>query len=348
MDFPELQVLLAEDDEDDYVLTRDLLQQIPHMSFQLDWARSYTQAIESIECNRYDLCLVDHRLGPADGLQLLDAAAARGCTAPIILLTGDDDWETDFRAMKAGASDYLVKGQFDGKRLERSIRYAIERTQAHKQRLETTVEQLESTARLAETDALTGLGNRRKMESAIEDAIASSGPFCILVFDMNGFKNVNDRYGHNQGDELLKLVAQRLCEAARDTDVVCRWGGDEFVIVMPHTRLAAARERAEQVGKRAFGKFSLRASGGAICIHASAEVGVAEHLAGETPAELFERADQLLLESKRRRKTLLPFAVPRRNGAAEVHAGRKAHRVPRVRVNSARLPSGQPGSPRAL
>lgn len=328
MDCRELQVLLAEDDEDDYVITRDLLREIPRMSFQLEWAPSYEEAIESIECNRYDLCLLDYHLGPADGLQLLDAALAHGCTAPIIFLTGLDDWETDFKVMQAGAADYLVKGQIDVKQLERSIRHAIERTQAQKNRLETTVEQLENTARLAETDTLTGLGNRRKMERAVQDAIDSSRPFSILVFDMNGFKDVNDRYGHNQGDQLLKLVAQRMREAMRDTDVACRWGGDEFVIIMPGTELASAQERADQIGERAFGKFSFSASGGTICIRASAGMGAAEYLPGETAADLFERADQLLLENKRRsRTTPLPLAFARRVGSSQVHGGRKAHRL---------------------
>lgn len=328
MDCQELHVLLAEDDEDDYVFTRDLLQEIPRMSFHLDWAPSYEEALESIECNRYDLCLVDYRLGPADGLQLLDAAFAHGCTAPIIFLTGLDDWETDFKAMKAGAADYLVKGQFDGKRLERSIRYAIERTQAQRQRIESTVERLESTARLAETDALTGLGNRRRMERAIQEAMESSRPFSMLVFDMNGFKDVNDRHGHSQGDQLLKLVAQRMREAARDTDVVCRWGGDEFVIVMPHASLASAEERAAHIGERAFGKFSLSAGGGTICVHASAGVGAAEYLPGETAAEFFERADQLLLEDKRRAKRMpSPLDFPRRIGSNRMRGGQKAHRL---------------------
>ncbi|HEV2198832.1 MAG TPA: diguanylate cyclase [Bryobacteraceae bacterium] len=326
MDCQELQVLLAEDDEDDYVFTRDLLREIPRMSFHLDWAPSYEEALESIECNRYDLCLLDYRLGPANGLQLLDAAIAHGCTAPIIFLTGLDDWETDFKVMQAGAADYLVKGQIDGKQLERSIRHAIERTQTQKVRFETTVEQLESVARLAETDALTGLGNRRKVERTIEDAIKASRPFSLLVFDMNGFKQVNDRYGHSQGDQLLKLVAQRMRDAVRDADVVCRWGGDEFVIVMPDTSLASAHQRAERIGAHAFGSFSLSAGGRSICVEASAGAGAAEYLPGETAAEFFERADQLLLENKRRsRKTPVPF--PRRAGSSQFHAGRKAHRL---------------------
>lgn len=131
-----LRVLIADDDEDDYVLTRDLLLRIGRPRIQLDWTPTYEGALEAIERNQHDVYLFDYHLGHADGLQLLREAIARGCKAPIILLTGNDNWETDVEAMKAGAADYLVKGQLDARLLERSIRYALERTRAQAELLE--------------------------------------------------------------------------------------------------------------------------------------------------------------------------------------------------------------------
>jgi signal transduction histidine kinase len=131
-----LRVLIADDDEDDYILTRDLLLRIGRPRFQLDWTPSYEGALQAIELNQHDVYLLDYHLGHADGLQLLREALARGCKAPIILLTGNDNWETDVEAMKAGAADYLVKGQLDARLLERSIRYALERTRAQAELLE--------------------------------------------------------------------------------------------------------------------------------------------------------------------------------------------------------------------
>src|ERR1700691_1172577 len=125
-----LRVLIADDDEDDYILTRDLLLRIGRPRFQLDWTPSYEGALQAIELNQHDVYLIDYHLGHADGLPLLRAALARGRKAPIILLTGNDNWETDVEAMKAGAADYLVKGQLDARLLERSIRYALERKEA--------------------------------------------------------------------------------------------------------------------------------------------------------------------------------------------------------------------------
>jgi signal transduction histidine kinase len=131
-----LRVLIADDDEDDYVLTRDLLLRIGHPRFELDWTPTYEGALQAIEKNQHDVYLFDYHLGHSDGLQLLRESLARGCKAPIILLTGNDNRETDVEAMKAGAADYLVKGQLDARLLERSIRYALERTRAQAELLE--------------------------------------------------------------------------------------------------------------------------------------------------------------------------------------------------------------------
>ena len=131
-----LRVLIADDDEDDYILTRDLLLRIGRPRFQLDWTPSYEGALQAIELNQHDVYLFDYHLGHSDGLELLREALARGCKAPIILLTGNDNWETDVEAMKAGAADYLVKGHLDARLLERSIRYALERTRAQAELLE--------------------------------------------------------------------------------------------------------------------------------------------------------------------------------------------------------------------
>lgn len=318
MDAQELRVLLADDDPDDYLITRDLLLGIESERFRLDWVPTYQAALEAIEGDNHDLYLFDYHLGEGDGLDLLSKAVARGCKAPIILLTGLDDWETDTRAIQSGAADYLVKGQLDSKHLERSIRHAMERKRAKEElgeystevEIRRAQEQLKDAEILAHTDALTGLGNRRKAEAAIQEAISAAHPLSLLVFDMNGFKAINDRYGHNQGDQLLKVVAQRIRSAVRDTDVVCRWGGDEFVVILPDSSLAEAQAKARQIQARAFGEILLNRGNEGIRVSVSAGAGVAEYQSGETAMEFFERADQLLLDEKRYRYQGNPAPVP--------------------------------------
>jgi PAS domain S-box-containing protein len=121
---------LVEDDEDDFILTRDLFNEIRTHLIQLDWKRNFAEGLEAMVRNQHDVCLVDYRLGAQTGVELLSAALERGCKAPIILLTGQGEREIDLQAMKAGAADYLVKGRLDSGSLERSIRYAVERRRA--------------------------------------------------------------------------------------------------------------------------------------------------------------------------------------------------------------------------
>jgi diguanylate cyclase (GGDEF)-like protein/PAS domain S-box-containing protein len=120
-------VFLAEDDEDDYFLVKEMLSEIKHTDISIDWEADYEAARAAILCGGYDVYLLDYRLGQETGLSLLREAISEGCAAPIILLTGQDNPQTDYEAMQAGAADYLIKNHLTGSLLERAIRYAIER-----------------------------------------------------------------------------------------------------------------------------------------------------------------------------------------------------------------------------
>jgi diguanylate cyclase (GGDEF)-like protein/PAS domain S-box-containing protein len=126
MSEPPIRVLLIEDDEDDYILLRDLLGDLPERRFTLDWASSYEAGREAVRGEGHDVCLLDYRLGERDGLELLREILGEGLRLPVIVITGQGDRATDMEAMRAGAADYLVKGRFDASVLERAIRYAVE------------------------------------------------------------------------------------------------------------------------------------------------------------------------------------------------------------------------------
>jgi PAS domain S-box-containing protein len=125
-----IRVLLVDDDEDDFVITRDLISQIAGRNYQLDWVDNYPAALTAIDRREHDLYLLDYRLGAHTGLDLLRASHSRGVPPPMILLTGQGDKAIDLEAMKAGAADYLIKGQLTADQLDRAIRYAIERKRA--------------------------------------------------------------------------------------------------------------------------------------------------------------------------------------------------------------------------
>jgi two-component system, cell cycle sensor histidine kinase and response regulator CckA len=125
-----IKVLLVEDDEDDFIITRGLLSGIPGKRYMLDWAKTFETGLETMLRNQHDVCLVDYRLGAHNGIELLRLAQDRGCQSPVILLTGSGQHQVDVEAMQAGASDYLVKDRLETNWIERSIRYAIQRKRA--------------------------------------------------------------------------------------------------------------------------------------------------------------------------------------------------------------------------
>ncbi|MDX2003585.1 MAG: ATP-binding protein [Chitinophagales bacterium] len=128
MDETPIKILLIDDDEDDFVLTRDLLTSYDNTAFSLNWASNYLQGENALKSNAYDIYLIDYRLGNQSGLDLLEYANSLGIAAPIIVLTGKGDRSIDIEAMQLGAADYLVKGEIDARILERAIRYSVEKS----------------------------------------------------------------------------------------------------------------------------------------------------------------------------------------------------------------------------
>jgi diguanylate cyclase (GGDEF)-like protein/PAS domain S-box-containing protein len=125
-----LRILLVEDDEDDYIVTKGMLRGHRRAMFAVEWEQSHSGALRAIRSDRHDLYLVDYRLGEHTGLDLVRDAWGADPPAPVILLTGQDDYEVDLEATELGITDYLVKGTIDAASLERTIRYAVRQHQA--------------------------------------------------------------------------------------------------------------------------------------------------------------------------------------------------------------------------
>lgn len=121
-------ILIVDDDEDDYIITSDLIRSIPSSGFTLSWSYSYKDALEQMKNRAFDIYFIDYRLGAKTGLDLLKEGITAGCEEPVILLTGKGNHTVDMEAMRVGAMDYLVKGELNEEKLERSIRYALERS----------------------------------------------------------------------------------------------------------------------------------------------------------------------------------------------------------------------------
>jgi diguanylate cyclase (GGDEF)-like protein len=161
---------------------------------------------------------------------------------------------------------------------------------------------LEEAERIACQDGLTGLVNRRKLECQLEARVKKGRPFCVLYVDLNGLKQVNDSFGHLAGDDLLKQFAGELRMAFRTTDVVARWGGDEFVVLADGDFLEG-KTRVERIEKWVTGEFSVTTESGPRKVHVSAAAGVASWQPNDTPTTILRRADAAMYEDKARLKS---------------------------------------------
>lgn len=156
---------------------------------------------------------------------------------------------------------------------------------------------LEESERIAALDPLTELANRRELEKQMERRINGERPFGLIYVDLNGFKSVNDTFGHNAGDELLKLFAQELKVAVRTTDAVGRWGGDEFLVLVDG-ELSEAESRARRVEEWVNGEYTLACGAEPRKVRISAATGVAEWKRGDAAQELVRRADEAMYRHK--------------------------------------------------
>ncbi|MGY0622494.1 MAG: response regulator, partial [Paraglaciecola chathamensis] len=129
-------LLLVEDDEDDYILARDYIEQFSTLAFEIDWVTNQQDALAKMAENRHDICLLDYQLGAENGLTVLKLGIEAGFTSPIIMLTGQADEEVDMAALDAGAVDYIIKSELSSSRFARAIRYALARREIEKERVD--------------------------------------------------------------------------------------------------------------------------------------------------------------------------------------------------------------------
>jgi diguanylate cyclase (GGDEF)-like protein len=204
-----------------------------------------------------------------------------------------------------GAVDYLPK-PFNRVLLRARIGASLEkkrlmdRERERTKELERTLKLLEEAQEqlsvLASRDALTGLPNRRSIEAQLDARLKRDAPFSAMYIDLNGFKDINDTYGHEAGDELLRQVGQRLRTAFRSSDMIGRWGGDEFVALVDSEN---AQAQVSRVAECMAAEFAI--SDAQKQIRIGAAVGTAARRAGDSGTSLLHRADFAMYEVKLRR-----------------------------------------------
>jgi len=248
----------------------------------------------------YDLVIVSLSLQEFDGLRLCSQIRSleRTRNLPILAIAEADNNARLARGLEIGVNDYLVRP------IDKNEMLARVRTQIKKRRYtERLRDNVQMSIELAITDGLTGLFNRRYMEThlgtLVEQAAARGKPITVLVMDIDYFKSINDGHGHDAGDDVLREFSLRIRKAIRNIDLACRYGGEEFVIVMPETDMAVATMVAERLRRRiATEPFPIQQ--GTRNLEVTISIGIAA-LSGvsDTAATILKRADQALYRAKR-------------------------------------------------
>jgi two-component system cell cycle response regulator len=256
----------------------------------------------------YELAIVSMALGEQDPLrvcsQMRTLETAR--SLPIILVAEEIDRPRVMRALDLGVNDFIKRP------VERNELMARVRTQVRRHRYAMRLrESLSSTLALAVTDELTGLYNRRYFDRhlslMLEKARAQDRDMAVMLIDMDYFKSVNDTHGHDIGDAVLREFATRLRRNIRGVDLPCRFGGEEFVVLMPDIDLRQAQGVAERV-RQAVAERAFGGEGGRRPLRITCSVGVAlNEQAHETPETLLKRADIALYRAKREGRNRVVF-----------------------------------------
>lgn len=295
MSIDTIRILLIEDNPVEAllmksVLTRSAAKNAYLPGVELVSAKLFAAGLECLAEGNIDVVLLDLSLPDADGLETLVKLREQEPNVPVVVLTGRDDESLALEAMQVGAQDYLVKGQVDGPNIVRAVRYAVER---HRLQLS-----------LSLIDDLTALYNRRGFMTLAEQHLKTTrrtGKESLLIYaDMDGLKRINDTYGHREGSNAIIKVAESLKKTFRDSDIIARIGGDEFVIIAHE----AAGENIEAIFDRLYQSLHNFNAQRLVPYDLSVSVGAAR--ISETISsleELMEEADAAMYKQKQSRMT---------------------------------------------
>ena len=308
-------MLVVEDDPDQ----RDLIRQRLEAHFgsgTVDGASTIAETLRQ-DLSSFDLILSDYNLPDGTGIELLAHVQAK-CQTPVNLVTGENVGRTAIEAIRRGAMDYVVKFEEylsaipvvveknlaaakverENKRLRGQLEHALNEVQTKNLQLE---ESLKLVEQAAATDPLTGLYNRRHFGKVVEQLFAEAQRYgnelsCVMI-DLDGYKQLNDSFGHQTGDQLLVIAAKAISANLRKMDVAARYGGDEFVLLLPRAGTEEAARVVERV-RNDFGGVSaalLRRNSG---VTMSVGIGSIQgnNIAGTE--QLIARADAALYRAK--------------------------------------------------
>ena len=281
---------------DDSLVVRAVVQAgLEVEGYQVVQAEDGKAALEQCQLRPPDVILLDIIMPGLDGYQVLAQLKADPELShiPVVFLTARTDMTDVVAGLRAGAHDYLKK-PFEPEELLARVGSAI-----HVKQLQDELRDRNAALdHVSRTDALTGLYNRRHLDEVLTlrhaEARRHQEPLSLLLLDIDHFKHVNDTHGHPTGDMVLREFAHRLNNQLRIGDIAGRWGGEEFLVILPHTELTGAVEVAERI-RAAFAATPITAGAAHITVTVSGGCCAGP---GDSPEELLHRADTGLYQAK--------------------------------------------------
>jgi two-component system, cell cycle response regulator len=298
-------ILVADDREDNLGLLREWLSS---QDYYVRCARDGREALELARQDPPDLILLDKVMPEVDGLSVARELKKedRFSTVPIIVLTGREDTRSQAIFDEIGADDFIMK-PLVFEEVESRVRTMLKKREVFRA-LERANEELrnanERMAHLITLDEKTHLYNYRhfmdRLGEEFKRARRYENRLTLLMFDIDHFKGVNDRYGHQAGDEVLRVFGQIMVRSARETDLIARYGGEEFVILLPQTTAIQGQRLADRI-RRSTADHHFSSDNGTDPVRISVSAGVATFPINDRiqhPEELVKAADEALYRAK--------------------------------------------------
>lgn len=239
-------ILLVEDNPGDKRLVQEAFREIADLKSEIVHCETVKQALESLAGGRPDVVLLDLGLPDAQGLEAVRRIHDAAPEVPLVVLTVLSDESLGIQALKEGAQDYLIKTHIDWRTIWRALCYAIERQRVQVELLN-----------LSFNDDLTGLYNRRGFltlaQHQVKLAYRTGKPFMVAFIDLDGMKQINDTFGHQEGNHALVEAANILKDSFRQCDILARIGGDEFAVFV----VEATQDNVDTVKRRMQEKLEL-------------------------------------------------------------------------------------------
>lgn len=268
VEFTSCQALVVDDDSSVLLVVENLLSENAIVVHQ---ASSAEDALEIYSQTSIDVVITDIQMGGMSGFDLLKRLKLVNPSAKVIVMTGHDSYESVLKSLQLGAYDYIQKPLSNHPAVVATVQRAYEAAKLQSENADLLIQLKQSHdqlaaanrnllgvnkkfKRMAVTDSLTGLFNRRFFDQALKREIGRQNRYklalSVVMIDIDDFKSYNDNYGHDGGDEALRVVAKALTESARNSDIVARYGGEEFIVALPMTTPDQSTIFAERARKR--------------------------------------------------------------------------------------------------